>query len=189
VISGVYDLPKLVGSDNGAKWLLNGWQVAGIAVFQSGLPFSVVDNPGNAVISRANISTSYSGSLYCSGSNSTCLNNYFNQGAFVQSRPRVDGTSVGVVNNATFDPSNPFGNTERNFLTGPGQKNVDLSFIKQFPVREGVKVEFRAEMFNIFNWVNYANPANNIAVPGAFGRISSAATGPRVVQFGAKVSF
>src|SRR5262249_11764581 len=118
----------------------------------------------------------------------SCLNNFFDQGAFVISRPRLDGTGVGVVNNPAFDPSHPFGDTPRNFLTGPGQKNVDVSFIKLIPLTERLRGEFRAEFFNAFNWVNYANPVNNIAL-GSFGRIISASAGPRVIQFGFKLNF
>lgn len=189
VVSGVYDLPKMVGDDSGAKWFLNNWQIAGVAVFQSGLPFSIIDNPGNAVISRANFNTAFTGNIECSGSVSSCLTNYFNQSAFVSSKPRLDNTSVGVVTNPTFDPSNPFGNTPRNFLTGPGQKNVDISFIKLIPFNERFRGEFRTEFFNVFNWVNYANPGNNIAVPATFGRITSASSGPRVIQFAFKLAF
>jgi hypothetical protein len=73
-------------------------------------------------------------------------------------------------------------------MTGPGQKNLDISFIKFVPFTEKVKGEFRAEFFNVTNHVNYANPNNNIA--GAnFGRIERAATGPRVIQLAFKLSF
>jgi hypothetical protein len=169
--------------------LLNNWQIAGIAVFQSGLPFSIIDNPGNAVFSRANYNTASTASILCSGSTSSCLNNYFNQGAFVTSRPTPAGNAnVGVVTNPTFDPTHPFGNTPRNFLTGPGQKNVDISVVKFIPINERYRGEVRAEFFNAFNWVNYANPVNNIAV-ASFGRIISASTGPRVIQFAFKLNF
>lgn len=188
VISGVYDLPKSKYESNFAGALLNNWQIAGIAVFQTGLPFSIIDNPGNAVFSRANFNPAFTGQIECSGATSGCLNNFFAQGAFVSSKPRLDNTSVGPVNNPTFDPSNPFGNTPRNFLTGPGQKNVDLSVIKFIPINERFRGEVRAEFFNVFNWVNYANPVNNIAV-ASFGRIISASTGPRVVQFAFKLNF
>jgi hypothetical protein len=188
VISGVYDLPKSKSESGAARALLNNWQIAGIAVFQSGLPFSIIDNPGNAVFSRANRNPSFSGQIQCSGAVSSCLSNYFNQGAFVISRPRLDNTGVGVVNNPTFDPNAPFGNTPRNFLTGPGQKNVDISVIKFIPINERFRGEARVEFFNAFNWVNYANPVNNIAI-ASFGRIISASTGPRVIQFAFKLNF
>lgn len=194
VVSGVYAFGKREYENKFAKAILNGWQVAGIAVFQSGLPFSIVDNPGNAVIQRANFSRNFSGDSYTSGSASDRTNAYFNITAFVRSCPAVGATGlcansgVGTPNNLNFDPSNPFGNTTRNGFTGPGQKNVDLSLIRLIPFSERLRGELRLEAFNIFNWVNYANPNNNIS--GAnFGRIERASTGPRVLQIGLKLNF
>ncbi len=198
VVSGVYTLPKRNYDSGFAKAILNGWQIAGIAVFQSGLPFSIVDNPGNAVIQRANFNRNFNGDIYTSGDVSARLNGFFNTAAFVRSCPigtLVGGALVacayngtGAVNNPLFDPANPFGNTTRNGFTGPGQKNVDISLIKFIPFSERIRGEFRIEAFNVFNWVNYANPNNNIS--GAnFGRIERAATGPRVIQLGLKLNF
>ncbi len=179
VISGVYNIPKFVDNDNGAKWLVNDWQVAGIAIFQSGLPFSIVDSNGTSIISRANFNTAYNSSeFYTAGDVSDRTLQYFNTSGFVTSRP---GT-------ATFDQANPFGNTPRNFLYGPGQKNVDVSLIKFLPFTERFRGELRAEMFNVFNWVNYANPNSAIGT-ATFGRITSASSGPRVVQFAFKLNF
>jgi hypothetical protein len=198
VVSGVYALPKHNYDSGFLRGLLNDWQVAGIAVFQSGLPFSIVDNPGNGVIQRANFNRNFSGDIYTSGAVGERLNGFFNTAAFIRSCPIgtvVAGTlvacannGVGAVNNPLFDPANPFGNTTRNGFTGPGQRNVDLSLIKFIPFTERFRGEFRLEAFNIFNWVNYANPNNNIS--GAnFGRIERAATGPRVLQLGLKLNF
>ena len=178
VISGVYALPKFKDSNAFVKNVFGGWEVAGIGVFQSGLPFSVIDNPGNTVINRANYNPTFTGNLYTSGDVGNRLNGYFTTGAFVRS----------AFGTATFDPLSPFGNSVRNSLTGPGQKNIDISFIKFIPITEKMRGEFRAEMFNAFNWVNYANPNSNIS--GAnFGRIERAATGPRVIQLAFKFSF
>ena len=206
VISGVYSLPKRNYESGFAKAILNDWQIAGIAVFQSGLPFSIVDNPGNAVIQRANFNPAFTGDIYTSGNVSDRLNGYFNTAAFVRSCPvgtvvagtlvACTNTGVGAVNNPLFDPANPFGNTTRNGFTGPGQKNVDISLIKFIPFTERFRGEFRIEAFNVFNWVNYANPNNNVtfAIPSnpqlsPFGKIDRAATGPRVLQFGMKLNF
>ncbi len=175
VVSGVYAFPKLDSESGFAKAILNDWQVAGIAVFQTGLPFSVVDSNDTTIINRANYNRNFNGDLYTSGKVSERLNGYFNTTAFQLSRTNID-------------PTAPFGNTPRNLLTGPGQKNVDVSFIKQIPFSERFRGEFRTEFFNLFNWVNYANPNNNIS--GAnFGRIERAATGPRVIQFAFKLGF
>ena len=176
VVSGVYDLPKLVGSDNGAKWLVNDWQVAGVAVFQSGLPFSILDSNGTSIIQRGNFNPAFTSSDFAfSGDPGKRLNQYFNTAAFVSSR-------------GAADPTAPYGNTPRNLLFGPGQKNIDISLIKFIPLSERFKGEFRAEFFNAFNWVNYGNPGNALGTP-TFGRITSAAAGPRVVQFAFKLGF
>lgn len=189
VVSGVYDLPKFKFDSKIAGAIFNNWEIAGIAVVQSGLPFSIVDNPGNAVISRANFNPAFGGQIMSNVPLSARLNAYFNTAAFSFSRPILAGnTGVGVVNNPTFDPNNPYGNTPRNFMTGPGQKNVDISLIKFIPINERFRAELRAEFFNAFNWVNYANPVNNIAL-GNFGQITSASTGPRVIQLGFKLNF
>jgi hypothetical protein len=107
----------------------------------------------------------------------------------VISRPIVAGANLGTPNNPNFDPNNPFGNTAHNFLYGPGQKNMDFSVVKFIPITEKVRGEFRTEFFNLFNWANFANPNNNIAVPLTFGKITSTSSGPRVIQFALKLNF
>ncbi|MBC7797632.1 MAG: TonB-dependent receptor, partial [Pyrinomonadaceae bacterium] len=201
VVSGVYEFPKTTVDSAFVRGLLNNWQVAGVGVFQSGLPFSIIDNPGNNVINRANFRPGFTGDASLDGSTRDRINRYFDTSAFVQSRPVVNGAgSVGAVTNPNFDRNAPFGNVGRNTLIGPGQINVDLSFIKRIPITERIRGEFRSEFFNIFNRVNYANPVSNIALattdatgriinPGTFGQIISASTGPRVIQFGFKLNF
>lgn len=189
VFSGIYDLPKFDVESKAADFLLNNWEIATIATFQSGLPFSIIDAPNNNVIQRANFAGGFSGNFLCTGSTQSCLNGYFNTGAFVPSRPRIDLASVGVVTNPTFNAAAPFGVSGRNILTGPGQKNVDISVVKFLPFTERWRGEFRTEFFNVFNWANFANPNNNIAVPATFGRITSTSAGPRVIQFAFKLSF
>ena len=79
------------------------------------------------------------------------------------------------------------GNTPRNFLIGPGSKNVDLSLFRTVQVREGLRMQFRAEAFNAFNFVNLGNPRSNIgaANPGAIDTAGDA----RVMQVGLRITF
>jgi len=189
VTSFVYDLPKLVSESSSTRVLLNNWQLNGILTLQTGTPYSIVDIVGNNIIQRANFAPGFSGSVETSGSTQSRLNGFFNTGAFALSRPILAGTNVGVPNNPAFDPNNPFGNTPRNFLYGPGQKNMDFSVVKFIPIRESIRGEFRTEFFNLFNWANFANPNNNIAVPSTFGRITATSAGPRVIQFAFKLNF
>ncbi len=171
VTSFVYDVAK-------------NWQVNGIFTLQTGTPFSIIDSPNFFIIQRANFAAGAE-RVRTTGD----IDQYFNTSAFVFSRPIINSTNLGTPNNPAFDPDNPFGNTPRNFLYGPGQKNLDLSVVKFIPLRETVRAELRAEFFNLFNWTNFANPNSNIAVPSTFGRITATSTGPRVIQFALKVSF
>jgi len=190
VTSFVYDVPKLVSESSSARVILNNWQLNGILTLQTGTPYSIVDIVGNNVIQRANFANGFTGSIETSGSTQERLNGFFNVNAFVESRPFfASGTSLGVPTNTTFDPNNPFGNTPRNFLYGPGQKNMDFSIVKFIPITEKVRGEFRTEFFNLFNWANFANPNNNIAVRLTFGQITATSSGPRVIQFAFKLNF
>jgi hypothetical protein len=184
VTSFVFDLPKA----RAAKALLNNWQVNGILTLQTGTPFSIVDSPNNFIIQRANFAP-VGKEVLTRGSIESRVNQFFNTAAFVSSRPMLGVGNLGTPNNPTFDPDNPFGNTPRNFLYGPGQKNLDLSVVKFIPFGETLRGELRTEFFNLFNWTNFANPNSNIAVAATFGRITATSSGPRVIQFAFKISF
>jgi outer membrane receptor protein involved in Fe transport len=190
VTSFVYDLPKLASEANASRWLLNNWQLNGILTLQTGTPYSIIDVVGNTIVQRANFMPGFTGSIETSGSTQERLNGFFDVNAFAPSRPFVgSGTNLGTPSNPKFDPNNPFGNTPRNFLYGPGQKNMDFSIVKFIPFTEAVRGEFRTEFFNVFNWANFANPNNNIAVPLTFGKITATSSGPRVIQFAFKLNF
>jgi hypothetical protein len=83
------------------------------------------------------------------------------------------------------------GSSPRNFLSGPGYKAVDLGLTRNIRFGERFKVQFRAEGTNIFNHPNYDQPNSsvpaNIALPGNFGRITSAGS-MRKLQFGARLT-
>jgi hypothetical protein len=71
---------------------------------------------------------------------------------------------------------------------------VDFSVVKFIPVSESTKLEFRTEMFNVFNMVNFANPISSFTSGSAasfatLGKITATSTGPRVIQFALKLSF
>jgi hypothetical protein len=74
-----------------------------------------------------------------------------------------------LLNPAAFAIPAPgtFGNLARNALHGPGFWQSDLILNKRIPITETVKLEFRTEIFNIFNHANFANPSStlNVALP------------------------
>jgi hypothetical protein len=63
--------------------------------------------------------------------------------------------------------------------------NTDLAVMKDFPIREALRMQLRGEFFNAFNQVNFAQP-QRLAQSGSFGRITSAADG-RIAQLALKV--
>ena len=153
------------------------WTLTAIHTVETGLPITVYEGidvaldgaSGNRqhaqLVPGAQVTRSWS-------SRGDKVGQYFNTAAFVAPTKVAPGT---------------YGNSPRNFITGPGLINTDFSAIKDFKPRENFRVQFRAEFFNIFNNVNFNNPVNT-ASSSTFGRITSAGS-PRIIQFALKVLF
>ena len=170
VFSGLYDLPHFYKGDSlFAKEAVNGWRLSSILTVQSGTPFSVLTNATAFVEARADTVAGCNPNL--GGSVQSRLNNFFNAACF------TPATALG-----------DFGTSGRNILQGPNQKDVDISIAKQFPVTERASFEFRADFFNAFNQVSFANPVNILASANV-GQIVAATVGPRVIQFALKLNF
>ncbi|MBV8672529.1 MAG: carboxypeptidase regulatory-like domain-containing protein [Acidobacteriaceae bacterium] len=168
VFSGIYDLPSYKGTSALLKQAAAGWELASVITLQAGTPFSVLTNATAYVQARADYVPGCNASK--SGSVKSRLGEYFNVNCF------TPATAVG-----------DFGNSGRNILRGPDQKNVDISIVKFFPIGDK-RVEFRSEFFNAFNNVSFANPVNILASANV-GQIVSTSTGPRVIQFALKFNF
>jgi len=97
------------------------------------------------------------------------------------------------VRNTKGSPITLFGNASRRVARGPGSKNMDFSFFKNFRVRERLNVQFRAEAFNLTNSPTFTLPsASNAALTlgsSTFGKLASSSSTGRQVQFGLKLSF
>jgi hypothetical protein len=217
VVNGLFDLPIGRGQRWGSGWssvvnhILGGWTVTGIYTFYSGEPYTL--NSGV----RTTHQTKQSRTIL--------------RGAMPPSKLRsVAGVEGPVVFNADTlieDSTNPFNNCRRiigtesyfcipgplqqgmgrNTVQGPGFWNMDMGLIKKFSLTERVKMDFRAEFFNVFNHPNFENPRNaSVGSPtltsSLFGQtccVTSAvpssstiiATGEpnRVIQFALKISF
>ena len=95
----------------------------------------------------------------------------------------------------TIPAAGTFGDVPRNFLRGPGAWQSDMALSKHIPIREQVQLQFRAEVFNVFNKALFANPDGNIS-DSAFGVIQSPLNTtpvgmgtPRQFQFMLKAQF
>ena len=146
--------------------LPGGWQVNGINTVQTGLPFTPTLNA-----TTVNTGTG--------------------------SRP--DRIGDGTLSNPTVDrwfdisafatpPPFTYGNAGRNILYGPGRVNFDFSVFKEFQIKEGLRLQFRTECFNVFNTPQFDLPNAAIGAANA-GTITSIVGTPRQIQFGVKVVF
>jgi hypothetical protein len=169
VASVVYDLPTLAGQTAFMRWTLGSWQLNGIFTAQTGQPFNVLISPDQANIGRGN------------------------QRPDVIGKPSDNcgsGHLVNCIDSTAFALPTPFtfGGAGRNILYGPGLVNADFSVFKNIPVKERFKVQFRAEMFNVFNHPNFMNPSATWNT-ASFGNITQTSTDNRDIQFGLKLVF
>src|SRR5437867_10047562 len=103
---------------------------------------------------------------------------------------KTTGTAERWFDTSAFAMPAPFtfGNAGRNIVYEDGERNVDLSVTKQFRANERTKVELRAEIFNVFNFLNFVGAPGRIAFTPNFGRLFNA--GPsRQAQLGLKLTF
>jgi hypothetical protein len=80
------------------------------------------------------------------------------------------------------------GDSGRNTLRGPHTNVFDFSLVRDFPIKESLKLQFRWEVFNLFNAVLFGQPNNNVT-SGAAGQITTLSGDPRVMQFALRLSF
>ena len=98
--------------------------------------------------------------------------------AFVANGPGVAG-GIG--------PGGADGNVPRDFLVGPGYRDIDMAVERDFVLPHGTGFEFRAEATNAFNMVSLNNPTGTLS-SGSFSKISGAAP-MRIFQFGGRFTF
>ena len=188
--SASYQLPfgngkRYLNSSSGfVEKLVGGWQVNEIATILSGFPFTPqvgADRSGDGDTrnpDRPNVNTSFTGVLL-----PRTQTQWFNPNAF------------------SVPAAGTWGNLGRGVYSGPGLGDFDLSVFKNTRLTERMNLQFRAELFNLFNRTNLGTPnaivfvnngtaaAPNYGVSPSAGLITTLATTPRQVQFGLKLMF
>ncbi len=210
VLSFIWDLPKPAFTEHSSIGRLFGsnWQVGGIIVAMSGLPIDIVDTGAGSFYGLAGGASPLARPNVVGDPHRNIQAGYFFD-PFAFARPTVPAgqlipSSIGAARADAVGTD--IGNVGRNGLRGPKQVNVDFSLIKHFPFGESKNIEFRAEFFNLFNHVNFANPISDlnavlssggsvdpitgrITIPGDFGRIISTSNNPRIIQFALKFNY
>ena len=179
--SVIYALPFGKGKRWGSSWsgpanvVLGDWELDVIEKVTSGFPIFVVD------------------------SNNTSGVNFQNNGNSlirpdVTCNPHAGNPTLGAWFNAScfaVPAAGEIGNANRAPVSGPDFVNTDMSAIKHFmlPWREGLRLDFRAECFNLFNHAQFGLPGADINSPATFGVISSTVNNPRLFQLAMKLAF
>jgi hypothetical protein len=160
--------------------LTAGWELSGITTFAKGEPVQ---------ISEPSDDLSLSGTF-----DDTIDEPSYNPGhgpLFINKNPRNQaGQPYFNPNYFQAEPPGQVGNAMRRFFSGPGINNFDMALLKDTKITEDVKLQFRAEAFNIFNHAQFNNPSGNFDNPGAgnFGYVTSARD-PRIMQLALKLLF
>ena len=181
-ISYVYDLPFgkgqkfLPGVQGLTDKLVSGWGINGLTTFQKGFPLGITATPNTTGLNtglRPNVSAGCAEAV--SGSAQSRINQWFNTSCFSLPAPYTFG------NESRTDPS----------LRGPGIANYDFAVFKRTAITERLKLEFRAEAFNIFNRVQFGQPnlQYTTAANSTFGVISSQLNQPRLMQMALRLAF
>ncbi|MBI3682678.1 MAG: TonB-dependent receptor [Acidobacteria bacterium] len=173
-----WDLPagKLLGANPGraVRRLLEGWRINGITTMRSGFPLEIQSGrdafgSGSARGQRPYLVAGADIRAGTGDYRTSALHNYINRAAFVP--------------NGRFQ----YGNLGGWILTGPGSQAFDFSIFKNTRITETTNLQFRTEMFNVFNHSNFSAPNSNLN-SGLFGRITGAGAA-REMQFGLKLLF
>ena len=136
-------------------FLFDGWRVNGLTQMRSGLSTNITCGCDSMRIGSASSRPDIVPGVPLRPATVDIPNAQFNILAF---RAPAPGT---------------WGNAGRNLLKGPAAYNWDFSLFKDYRVREHQTVEFRAEMFNIFNTPEFGLPGANLSAPANFGRSTS----------------
>lgn len=174
----VYELPEFVKENGFLKVVANGWQLAGITRFWSGVPLNVTANGDPGTLGGGQRANYLGGKIYPD-----------TQDRFHFFDPLVFGRP----------PNGSLGNLGRNALTGPGINQWDISVYKNTHLSERVTAQLRLETFNTFNHTQWATVNAGISVPnpntpvtpstaGNTGQVSNTRD-PRNVQLGIKILF
>jgi hypothetical protein len=172
--------------------VVNGWKISPIYYIQSGAPFSANTgsdkNLDSQSSNRPNLVAGVNAFLSPHRSRAAEAAEWFNTAAFVANGPGVAG-GIG--------PGGADGNEPRDYLRAPGYRDVDLGLFREFRFERGVVFQLRGEATNVFNLVSLSAPsasgpptvAGGTPTSSTFGVITSAASSPRVMQIGARLTF
>ncbi len=193
VLSYYWEMPKSHYSGFAGR-ILNGWALSGVTTFQTGFPIRITSLADNELMysfdfelpgEPAQLAPLHTMRPQSNG------NYFFDPNSFTENATdnSVAPCSAGVVFGC-YDPSlfGTLGTARRTECCGPHISNTDFALLKSFLISESKRVDFRAELFNIFNHTQFFNPDGSSSDGPQFGQVTQARD-PRLVQFALKFFF
>jgi hypothetical protein len=169
VASYVWQAPNITHS-RVAGTLLNGWQLTGIAQYQTGKPNTIGSGVDNSLTNLGNDRAILTGVSQARPDGVDPTLEWFNQAAFA------------------VNPIGTFGTVGKSTIRSPSTFNWDMGLFKNFRIKERYSLQFRSEFFNIFNNTQLLDPGTSVNSTASFGRILSA-NDPRIMQFSLKFTY
>ena len=162
-LSTIWTLPGIQGASKIKQLALDGWQYSDITTVQTG--FSL--DPGLSVSTQGLTTRANTTGSSIQGPKKVA--EWFNTAAFSQ------------------PAAGHFGNASSGSIRGPGTVDFDMALYKTFVIKEQHGIQFRGELFDIFNHTNFANVSTNFGA-GNYGQVTSARD-PRIAEFALRYEF
>lgn len=196
VFSYLYELPfgsgKSYVTQGPAAHILGGWRMSGVANLRSGRPFTVKAGGNDSLLGGPRGGGLVSAWADCLRDGSLAGDSRQNIDLWFDPTAYAAPTAANPTkNDAKGNPvvEGRLGNCGRNTLRGPDYITFDFAVGRSFTYfGEGRHLEFRWEMFNIFNHPQFALPGANVS-SSAVAHITSMAGDPRLMQFAMKFVF
>jgi Carboxypeptidase regulatory-like domain/TonB dependent receptor len=170
-----------IESGKRVRYLFADWKADMIVSVQSGAPFTVLDGVNQSLngvagpMDRPNLVGNPN--LSTDRSDTAKAKEYFNTAAYV------------------LNPIGTYGTTSRNNINAPGDFDIDLAVVRAFPIHGSLNGQFRVEVFNALNKVNFIDPNSTSLTPAnaslnspLFGELTTA-NDPRIFQFALRLNF
>jgi len=204
--NAIYELPfgkSKMFFTNAGPWmdrLVGGWQFNSIVKLASGAPFTFADP--RTTFNRATFVTRQTATSPLTTDQLRQFVGVFRNpdGTITLVNPSIIDPNTGRLSNGPGTPAFPgqvvfnnaagsIGNTARNAFDGPGYFNIDASLFKTIRITENVRLQLRAEAFNLLNHTNFAitNQYRNISTSGAYNITTTFS--PRVIQLAGRIEF
>jgi hypothetical protein len=107
---------------------------------------------------------------------------------YTAANPSCASVHPGAQNAFVLPAQYTYGNSGRNILLAQRLMQLDVSLLKNFPIHESIRAQFRAEFFNIFNHPVFAVPVTNVDISSG-GQVSSTLNSDRIMEFAVKLMF